>query len=111
MPILIYWHFFASKTHVKLVVLPALLLLDEMSEYLKDLQQLIVSCYEQNGHQRVILLGHSMGNLYIHHLLTHQSDSWKRKYVKSFISLSGPWGGAVKTVRLEISGWLVAALD
>jgi len=45
-----------------------------------------------------------MGNLYIHYLLTHQSSKWKKKYVKSFISLAGPWGGAVKSIRLEISG-------
>ena len=81
-----------------------------MSKYLNDLQQLIVSSYEENGHQPVILLGHSMGNLYIHYLLTHQSDKWKNKYIKSFISLAGPWGGAIKTVRLEISGWFVVAV-
>ena len=75
-----------------------------MSEYLNDLQRLIVSSYEENGRQPVILLGHSMGNLYIHYMLTQQSNKWKHKYIKSFISLSGPWGGAIKTVRLEISG-------
>jgi len=80
------------------------LFLDEMSEFLNDLQKLIESSYEDNGNQPVILLGHSMGNLYIHYLLTHQSRSWKEKYIKSFISLAGPWGGAVKTIRLEISG-------
>lgn len=87
-----------------------MLLLDEMSEYLNDLRQLIVSSYEENGHQPVILLGHSMGNLYIHRLLTHQSQNWKDKHIKSFISLSGPWGGAVKSVRLEISGTAVVVL-
>jgi len=81
------------------------LFLDEMSGYLHDLQKLIESSYTENGHQPVILLGHSMGNLYIHHLLTYQSSRWKEKYIKSFISLAGPWGGAVKTLRLEISGW------
>jgi len=86
------------------------LLLDEMSEYLTKLKELIVSSYEENHYQPVILLGHSMGNLYIHYLLKHQSSSWKQTYIKSFISLAGPWGGAVKTVRLQISGWLLAVV-
>jgi len=80
-------------------------LLDEMSEYLNNLKQLIVSTYEENNHQPVILVGHSMGNMYIHYLLTHQSQKWKNMYIKSFIALAGPWGGAVKSVRLYISGW------
>jgi len=80
-------------------------LLDEMSEFLNNLKQLIVRSYEENHHQRVILLGHSMGNMYIQYLLTHQSKKWKDKYIKSFISLAGPWAGAVKSIRLEISGW------
>ena len=81
-----------------------------MSQYLNDLKQLIETAYEENSHQPVILLGHSMGNLYIHYLLTHQSNRWKHKYIKSFVSLSGPWGGAIKSIRLEISGWLVVGL-
>ena len=75
-----------------------------MSDYLNDLQNLIVSSYEENGQQPVVLLGHSMGNMYIHYLLTHQSREWKDKYIKSHISLAGPWGGAVKSIRAEISG-------
>jgi len=81
-----------------------------MSGYLDSLERLIVRSYRENGHQPVILLGHSMGNMYIHYLLTHKSNKWKHKYIKSFISLAGPWGGAVKSVRLEISGWLVGSL-
>jgi len=95
---------------LELVVITVMLLLDEMSAFVDNLQQLIVSTYEENGHQPVILLAHSMGNLYLHYLLTHQSQKWKDKYIRSFISLAGPWGGAVKSVRLEISGWLVVVL-
>jgi len=77
-----------------------------MSEFLNNLTQLIVSTYEENQNEPVMLLGHSMGNLYIQYLLTHQSRQWKEKYIKSFISLAGPWGGAVKSIRLQISGLL-----
>ena len=57
-----------------------------------------------NNGKRVILLGHSMGNLYIHYMLAKQTQQWKDKYIRSFISLGAPWGGAVKTLRLMASG-------
>ena len=80
---------------------------DEMSEYVKNLQLLIEQTYEENGRQRVVLIGHSMGNLYILYMLNHLPQSWKDQYIKSFISLAAPWGGAVKTIRLMTSGWRI----
>lgn len=77
---------------------------NEMSDYMKRLQSLIVETYEQNGNQRVVLIGHSMGNLYILYLLNHLPQPWKDQYIKSFISLAAPWGGAAKTLRLMTSG-------
>ena len=32
------------------------------------------------------------------------NQAWKDKYIKSFVSLSAPWGGAVKTLRLMSAG-------
>lgn len=32
------------------------------------------------------------------------SQEWKEKYIKSFVSLAGVWGGAAKTLRLMASG-------
>jgi triacylglycerol esterase/lipase EstA (alpha/beta hydrolase family) len=78
--------------------------LDEMSHYLKQLQTLIEDTYKENGQQKVMLIGHSMGNLYILYMLNHLSQSWKDQYIKSFVSLAAPWGGAVKTIRLMTSG-------
>lgn len=54
--------------------------------------------------QPVYLLGHSMGCHYILYFLNHRPQSWKDKYVKGFISLGAPWGGAVKTLRVLASG-------
>lgn len=53
----------------------------------------------------IILIAHSMGNpvslYWLNNLVTQE---WKDKYIKSFVSLAGVWGGAAKTVRLMTSG-------
>jgi len=77
---------------------------NEMADYLSALKNLIEDTYTKNSEQPVVLMGHSMGNLYILYLLNHQPQSWKDKYIRSFISIAGPYGGAVKTLRLMASG-------
>lgn len=77
---------------------------NEMADYLSDLKNLVEDTYTKNNEQPVVLMGHSMGNLYILYLLNHQPQSWKDKYIRSFISIAGPYGGAVKTLRLMASG-------
>ena len=75
-----------------------------MQHFLKDLAALVESTYTENKQQKVVLVGHSMGNPYILSMLQQQGTAWKNKYVKSYVSLSAPWGGAVKTLRLMASG-------
>jgi len=75
-----------------------------MVDYIRNLQTLIETAYQENGQQKVVLIGHSMGNLYILYLLNHLPQSWKDHYIRSFVSLAAPWGGAVKTIRLMTSG-------
>lgn len=36
--------------------------------------------------------------------LNHKSQQWKDKYIKSFVTLAAPWGGAVKALKAFISG-------
>jgi lysophospholipase III len=81
--------------------------IDEMSEYLDDLRKLIIDTYETNNRQPVVLIAHSMGNLYVQYFLKYLDPQWKKTYIKSFIALSGPWGGAVKTIRLMTSGTVI----
>ena len=77
---------------------------DENKQFMDDLKKLVEDTYYLNKNQKVILIGHSMGNPYALQLLNGQSKSWKNKFIKSYISLSGPWGGAVKTIRVMASG-------
>ena len=77
---------------------------DEMQDFIVALKALVEETYAQNNKTAVVLIGHSMGNPYILYLLNRQTQVWKDKYIRSFISISSPWGGAVKTLRLMASG-------
>lgn len=76
---------------------------DENEEYFLQLQNMVEEMYNQYQ-EPVYLLGHSMGCHYILYFLNHKPQSWKDKYIKGFISLGAPWGGAVKTLRVLASG-------
>lgn len=82
---------------------------DENEDYFVQLQNLVEEMYNQYQ-QPVYLLGHSLGCQYILYFLNHKPQSWKDKYVKGFISLGAPWGGAVKTLRVLASGKIVTFL-
>lgn len=83
--------------------LPACPCTDENAEYFTKLQDLVEEMYEQYQ-QPVYLLGHSMGCHYVLYFLNHLPQAWKDKYIKGFISLAAPWGGAVKPLRVLSSG-------
>lgn len=58
-----------------------------------------------NQYQKpVYLLGHSMGGHYVLYFLNNQPQAWKDTYIRGFISLGAPWGGAVKVLRVMTSG-------
>ncbi|XP_018559590.1 phosphatidylcholine-sterol acyltransferase [Lates calcarifer] len=76
---------------------------NENADYFTKLQDLVEEMYEQYQ-QSVYLLGHSMGCHYVLYFLNHQPQAWKDKYIRGFISLGAPWGGAVKPLRVLASG-------
>lgn len=76
---------------------------DENAEYFTKLRDLVEEMYEEYQ-EPVYLLGHSMGCHYVLYFLNHQPQDWKDKYIKGFISLGAPWGGAVKPLKVLASG-------
>lgn len=57
----------------------------------------------RNG-QKAVIVTHSMGGLMGLVFLQQQSQSWKDKYVRAFVSLAAPWGGTVKTIKVFAVG-------
>ncbi|CAJ1057536.1 phosphatidylcholine-sterol acyltransferase [Xyrichtys novacula] len=76
---------------------------NENADYFPKLQELVEEMFDQYE-EPVYLLGHSMGCHYVLYFLNHQPQAWKDKYIRGFISLAAPWGGAVKTLRVLASG-------
>ncbi|XP_061450403.1 phosphatidylcholine-sterol acyltransferase isoform X2 [Rhineura floridana] len=76
---------------------------NEQEEYFHNLRALLEEMHD-SYQQPVFLIGHSLGNLYILDFLVRQPQAWKDQYVRGFISLGAPWGGAVKSIRLMVSG-------
>ncbi|XP_043563102.1 group XV phospholipase A2 [Chiloscyllium plagiosum] len=76
---------------------------NENGPFFKELQKMIESMYEQYG-SPVVLIAHSMGNLYTLYFLNHQPQEWKDKYIKCYFALGAPWGGVSKTLRVLATG-------
>lgn len=53
---------------------------------------------------KVVIIGHSMGNLFIQYMLKNLTQSWKDKFIDSFISINGPYIGSVKALKAITSG-------
>ena len=77
---------------------------DELSQYFSQMSALVHNTFHINNGKKVILLCHSMGCPTMLYFLNRQSQRWKNKYIKSLITLAGPWGGAVKSLKAFASG-------
>lgn len=54
--------------------------------------------------KKVIILGHSFGNLSILHVLNHLHSKVKSKLIHSWLSVVPPFLGALKATQVHISG-------
>ncbi|KAK2867087.1 hypothetical protein Q8A67_025204 [Cirrhinus molitorella] len=76
---------------------------NENKEYFLRLQQMIEEMANKAGGP-VVLIAHSMGNMYTLYFLNHQPQAWKDRYIKAFVSLGPPWAGVAKTLRVMATG-------
>eukprot|EP00118_Oscarella_pearsei_P006388 m.28813 g.28813 ORF g.28813 m.28813 type:complete len:433 (+) comp31046_c0_seq1:30-1328(+) len=65
---------------------------------------MIESAYSQSGNKKVLIVGESMGNA-MTNLFFHQfvNQSWKDKYIKAWISMSGIYAGAGLTLYSTVT--------
>lgn len=91
------------KVKALLSVTGLLIITDENKEYFLKLQLMIEEMAQKYGGP-VVLIAHSMGNMYTLYFLNHQPQAWKDKYIKAFVCLGPPWAGVAKTLRVMASG-------
>lgn len=77
---------------------------NENAEFFVKLKLLVEETYANNNKSAVTLLVHSLGGSMGLHFLRLQSQKWKDTYIKRMISLSTPWGGAVKALKVFAIG-------
>nr|CAH8869280.1 unnamed protein product [Trichobilharzia regenti] len=66
--------------------------------FVHKMKDLVEETYKNGMDRPVVLFGHSMGSLYTLNFLKHQTKEWKQKYIKAFVSVAAPLGGAVETL-------------
>lgn len=73
--------------------------------YYDRLKTLIETTSSNNGHQRVVLVAHSMGAPTSLYFLTKIVDQkWKDTYIRDYITVSGVWHGTAKSAKAYASG-------
>ncbi|KOB75373.1 Group XV phospholipase A2 [Operophtera brumata] len=73
-------------------------------EFFGKLKTLIEDTYTTNNKTTVTLIVHSMGGLMAMHFLRMQPQSWKDQYIRRMISISTPWAGSMKAVKVFAIG-------
>ncbi|KAI6178137.1 hypothetical protein M3Y98_00468400 [Aphelenchoides besseyi] len=80
--------------------------LAELNDYYTMLKTLIMTIYRYNGHKKVIIVAHSMGNPVMNYFYQNYVDQkWKDTHILTHVAISPPWGGAIQIVKLFASGY------
>jgi lysophospholipase III len=77
---------------------------DENKDFFVKLKTLVENTYTTNNKSSVTLLVHSMGGSMALHFLQMQTQAWKDQYIRRLISLSTPWAGSVKALKVFAMG-------
>lgn len=76
---------------------------EEINSWCMSLTNLIEKTCSLTG-KRVVLIGHDMGCQIVNYYLVKSLKEWKDRYIKSFINVSGTYGGTPKSLRTLLSG-------
>jgi len=76
---------------------------DEIDAWCFSLTKLIEknSALQEN---QAIIIGHDLGSTIANYFLVNAVPEWKNKYIKSFVTISGVFGGCPKALRAILSG-------
>jgi len=76
---------------------------NEINQWCLSLTRLIEKvCADQEN--PAIIIGHDLGSQCANYFLVGAIQEWKDKYIQSFISISGTFGGTPKALRTILSG-------
>ena len=75
-----------------------------LDNYLLRLKRLIKEAWRKSGGEKVTLMSHSLGGPLTSYFINCQPKSWKDKYLKKFIAISGPFGGATQALASCLTG-------
>lgn len=81
-----------------------------MNIFFYRLDNLISLVYAKHN-KPCILITHSLGCLLIQNYLVSKSKTWKKQYINSWISMSGPFGGAMDALKSITYGQMDEYLD
>ncbi|CEF64761.1 Lecithin:cholesterol/phospholipid:diacylglycerol acyltransferase family-containing protein [Strongyloides ratti] len=78
----------------------------EMDDFYLKFKVTIMRTSWFNNNRKVVLLGHSLGNIHINYFLHNFVDKeFRDRYIQSHIALAAPWGGSMQIVKLLVSGY------
>ncbi|XP_040569905.1 lysosomal phospholipase A and acyltransferase [Lepeophtheirus salmonis] len=77
---------------------------NELGSFFTDYKNLIEKAYSTNKNIKVIIICHSMGCPITLYFFNQQTQEWKDKYIRSFISLAGVWAGTMRAMKVFSMG-------